>query len=60
MDGIPAHDVWDLVIEVFHSSPNQSKKAKDQVRGDSSRNTPHQTSTPKAKPRFQFITTILN
>ena len=39
MDGIPALDLWDLVIEVFHSSPNQSKKTKDQARGDSSRNT---------------------
>ena len=39
MDGIPALDLWDFVIEVFHSSSNQSKKTKDQVRGDSSRNT---------------------
>ena len=31
--------LWDLVIEVFPSSPNQSKKTKEQVRGDSSRNT---------------------
>ena len=23
MDGIPSLDLWDLVIEVFHSSPNQ-------------------------------------
>ena len=30
MDGIPALDLWDLVIEVFHSSPNQSKKTKYQ------------------------------
>ena len=27
MDGIPAFDLRDLVIEVFHSSPNQSHKA---------------------------------
>ena len=39
MDGIPALDHWDLVIIVFHSSPNQSEKTKDQARGDSSRNT---------------------
>ena len=39
MDEIPALDLWELVIEVFHSSPNQSKKTKDQVLGDSSRNT---------------------
>ena len=29
MDGIPALDLWDLVIEVFHSSPNQINKTKD-------------------------------
>ena len=29
MDGIPALDLWDLVIEVFHSSPNQTNKTKD-------------------------------
>ena len=52
MDGVPAPDLWDFVIEVFHSSPNQSKKTKDQVRGDSSRSTTsnkhtkHQTKTP--------------
>ena len=27
-DGIPALDLWDLFTEVFHSSPNQSKKPK--------------------------------
>ena len=31
MDGIPALDFWDLVIEVFHSSPNQVNNTKDQV-----------------------------
>ena len=25
MDGIPGLDLWDLMIEVFHSSPNQTK-----------------------------------
>ena len=39
MDGIPALDLWDLVIELLHSSPNQLNNTKDQVRGDSSRNT---------------------
>ena len=29
MDGIPALDLWDWVIEVFHSSRNQTNKAKD-------------------------------
>ena len=39
MDGIPALNLWDLVIEVFHSSPTESKKIKDQARGNSSRDT---------------------
>ena len=39
MDGIPALDLWDLVFEVFHFSPNQSTNTKDQVRRNSSRNT---------------------
>ena len=28
MDGIPALDLWDSVIEVFHSSPNRPTKPK--------------------------------
>ena len=28
MDGIPALDLWDFVIEVFYSSPNQINKAR--------------------------------
>ena len=40
MDGIPALDLWDLVIEVFHSSPNQINKTKDQKsQGKQSQNT---------------------
>ena len=40
MDGIPALDLWDLVIEVFHTSPNQINKSKDQEsQGNLSRNT---------------------
>ena len=58
MDGIPALDLWDLVIEVFHSSPNQSKKPKIKY-WETRRVTPHQTSTPKTKPRFQLITNNL-
>ena len=30
MDGIPAPDLWDLIVTVLHRNPNQSK----QVRGD--------------------------
>ena len=26
MDGIPALDLWELVIELFHSSPKQNQK----------------------------------
>ena len=29
MEGIPALDLWDLVIEVLHTSPNQTNKTKD-------------------------------
>ena len=29
MDDIPALDLWDLVIEVFHSSPSKTNKTKD-------------------------------
>ena len=39
MDGIPALDLEDLVFEVFHSYPNQLNNTKDQVQGNSSRNT---------------------
>ena len=28
-DGIPALDLWDLVVDVFHSSSNQFKKPKE-------------------------------
>ena len=39
MDGISALDLWDLVVEVFHSSPNQLNNNKDQVQGNLSRDT---------------------
>ena len=40
MDGIPALDLWEFVIEVFHSPPNQINKSKDQEsQGNLSRNT---------------------
>ena len=42
MDGIPALDLWDLVIEVFHSSPNQINKTKgNKSQGNLSQNTTH-------------------
>ena len=40
MDGVPALDLWDLVIEVFHSSPNQINKSTGlESQGSLSRNT---------------------
>ena len=39
MDGIPALTLWDFVMEVFHSSPTQSKESKYQARGNSLRDT---------------------
>ena len=40
MDRISALDLWDLVIEAFHSSPNQTNKSEDQEsQGKLSRNT---------------------
>ena len=52
MDGIPALDLWDLVIEVMHSSSNQPKKTKDNVQGNllhdapSRKQTKNQVKTP--------------
>ena len=28
VDGIPALDLWDFVVEVFHSLPNETNKAR--------------------------------
>ena len=40
VDGIPALDLWDSVIEVFHSSPNQIDKPKGpELQGNLLRNT---------------------
>ena len=33
IDGIPALDLWDLVVEELHSSSNQPQKSKDNVQG---------------------------
>ena len=42
MDGIPALDLWDSVIEIFHSSPHKTNKTKDvrEPRGNLSANIP--------------------
>ena len=55
MDGIPALDLWDLVIEVFHSSPNQTNKAKD-VREPPG----NLSATPQSHKRTQIPTTNTN
>ena len=31
MEGILVRDLWDLVIEVFHSPPNQTNKTKPKM-----------------------------
>ena len=60
MDGIPAPDLWDLVLEVFHSSPNQFNNTKDQVRGNSShdttsnKHTQNQTKVPIQHDNFDL------
>ena len=55
LDGIPALDLWDLVMEVFHSSPNQINKIKDvrEPRGNLS-------ATPQSNPRKPISTTNTN
>ena len=40
MDGIPALDLWDLVVEVLHSSSHQAQGHKEQARGNLQRNRP--------------------
>ena len=45
MDGIPALDLWDLVIEGLHSSSNQPKKSKENVQGNLLHDTPSRKHT---------------
>ena len=57
----PALDLWDLVKEVFHSSPNQLNNAKGQVRGNSSSNsTSNKHTHNKAKIPTQHYNFDLN
>ena len=58
MDGIPALDLWDFVIEVFHSSQTNSTTPTVKYR-ETCRVIPHQTSRPKTNTRFQPSTTTL-
>ena len=53
MDGIPALDLWDLVVEVFHSSPNQLNNTKGQVHRNLSRDT---TSNKHTQIKTKFPT----
>ena len=45
MDGVPAFDLWDSVIEVLHSSSNHFSKPKARVQGDLLRDTPSRKHT---------------
>ena len=64
IDGIPALDLWGLVVEVFHSSPNQLNNAKDQEQGNSSRNTTsnkhtqNQTKVPTQHDNFDLSNVV--
>ena len=59
MDGIPALDLWDLVIEVLHSSFNQTRKPKETVQGDLLRNKPsskkHTNSQTKTQVQYNDL-----
>ena len=59
MDGIPALDLWDLVMKVSDSSPNQFNNTKYHVRGNSSRNTTSNKHTQNQTKVFQPSTKIL-
>ena len=45
MDGIPARDLWDCVIEVLHSSSNQSQKSTENAQGNLLHDTPSRKRT---------------
>ena len=45
MDGIPALDLWNLVVEVLDSSSDQPKKSKDNVQGNLLHDTPSRKQT---------------
>ena len=59
MDGITALDLWNLVLEVFHSSRNQLSKTKGFLCSETCCITPHQSSARQTKPKFQPSATIL-
>ena len=53
MEGIPALDLWDLVIEVFHSFSVLRRKSKDTMQGNLKCNKP-----PRKHTKFQTKTQI--
>ena len=53
MDGIPALDLWNLVIEVFHSSQNQSNKTKDSSAQETCGIASRQAHGGRIKPKLQ-------
>ena len=56
MDGIPALDLRDLVIEVVHPSPNQINQSKDQgSQGNLSRNTTLHMKKNKIQPSTPIL-----
>ena len=60
MDGIAALDLWDLVIEVFHLSPNQLNNTKGHVQGNlshdttSNKHTQNKTKVPTQHDNFDL------
>ena len=59
MDGIPALDLWDIWFWKCSFLPETHSTTPKVKYNETCRVTPHQTSTPKTKPRFQPSTTIL-
>ena len=60
MDGIPALDLWDLVIEVFHSSPNQTNKTKDVKESRRNLSANHQQNMRKQIPTTHNNLDLIN
>ena len=61
MDGIPALERWDMVVEVFHSSPNQPNNTKDQARRislrdlTSNKHTQNQSEDPTKHNNIEWV-----
>ena len=54
-DGIPALDLWDLAIEVLHSSSNQMHGNRERAQGDLQRNKPSSKHTnTRTKTQIQL------